>query len=391
MNLPVYSTDDINQNVISFKFGIKTQSKLLYAILLFAIIAGCASLPFIEVQISVNASGVFESQTETVQLSAPISGRVLHVNLRDNLFVHRGDTLLVLDASLSEKKTGIIKDRVQTIADQLHDAKKLLAQKQYIGVNPDLNTGQYRASLQQLQQELNNGKLAKDQAEKTFKRYDELYKNKVLSEAEYEKYSTEYQQATYSYNLILSRYRSQWELDIKGFQKDLNDLNGQQAELNDEDKRYILRAPINGSIQNLSGIQKGAFVSASEKIGNISPTSGLFAFCYIKPEDIGLIHKGQRVNFQIDAFNYNQWGLLAGQVTDISDDILLPSVNNQPVFKLKCVIDKDYLSLKNGYKGYIKKGMSFTARLNVAKRSLYQLLYDKIDDWVNPNMKNKGS
>lgn len=33
--------------------------------------------------------------------------------------------------------------------------------------------------------------------------------------------------------------------------------------------------------------------------------------------------------------------------------------------------------------------MTFTARFTVAERSLYQLLYDKVDDWVNPNVTGK--
>ncbi|MNY20331.1 hypothetical protein D3C86_1538050 [compost metagenome] len=73
---------------------------------------------------------------------------------------------------------------------------------------------------------------------------------------------------------------------------------------------------------------------------------------------------------------------------DISDDIIIIS-NSQPVFKVRCELKKNHLVLKNGYKGYLKKGMSFTARFTVTERSLYQLLYDKVDDWVNPNLATK--
>lgn len=248
MNLPVYSADNITQNIITFKFGVKTKSKLIYAIILFVLIAGFASLPFIEVQISVNANGLFESPIENVQLSAPLNGRVLQVNLADNQQVHQGDTLMVFDASLSQKKNSILKDRTLALKDQLHDARILLAQTNYSGINLHMNTGQYTAALQQIQQELETSKLVKDQAEKTFKRYDELYKSRVLSVAEYEKYSTEYKQAIFAYNLISSRYRSQWELDAKAFQKELNELNSEQAALKDEDQRYVLLSFINRSM-----------------------------------------------------------------------------------------------------------------------------------------------
>jgi len=29
--------------------------------------------------------------------------------------------------------------------------------------------------------------------------------------------------------------------------------------------------------------------------------------------------------------------------------------------------------------------MNFTAHFKITERSLFQLLYDKVDDWVNPN------
>jgi HlyD family secretion protein len=55
------------------------------------------------------------------------------------------------------------------------------------------------------------------------------------------------------------------------------------------------------------------------------------------------------------------------------------------VFKVRCVLDSNQLHLKIGFTGNIKKGMTVQARFVVTRRSLWQLLFDKIDDWVNPN------
>ena len=35
---------------------------------------------------------------------------------------------------------------------------------------------------------------------------------------------------------------------------------------------------------------------------------------------------------------------------------------------------------------HIKKGMTLQARFYVTRRTLFQLLYDKADDWLNPNV-----
>ena len=91
------------------------------------------------------------------------------------------------------------------------------------------------------------------------------------------------------------------------------------------------------------------------------------------------------VNFQIDAFNYNEWGLVAGKIIDIANDFVL--INEQPVFKIKCELKQQTVALPTGYTANLKKGMTLRGRFVVAKRSLYQLLYDKVDDWVNPKVK----
>ena len=111
------------------------------------------------------------------------------------------------------------------------------------------------------------------------------------------------------------------------------------------------------------------------------------AECMVSPKDIGFIKKNQKVKFQIDAYNYNQWGLLEGKVVDIDQNITVNQQTGEAYFKVRCVMDKNYLQLKNGYKGQIGKGMTLTARFYLLDRTLWQLLFDRVDDWFNPNLK----
>ena len=84
----------------------------------------------------------------------------------------------------------------------------------------------------------------------------------------------------------------------------------------------------------------------------------------------------------MSAKNYNQWGAVAGTISDISNDVIL--VEGEPVFKVTSTLDQDFLVLQNGYKGRLKKGMTLNARFVLTERSLWQLLYDKVDNWLNP-------
>ena len=123
-------------------------------------------------------------------------------------------------------------------------------------------------------------------------------------------------------------------------------------------------------------------VQAGQQIAELSPKGKLVVECYIAPSDIGYLQHKTPVKFSVDAFNYNQWGVANGSVINITDDIEL--MDGKPVFKLRCSINTHALKLKNGVEGRLKKGMTLTAQFVLTQRSLFDLLYDKVDDWLNP-------
>ncbi|MDR6784694.1 multidrug resistance efflux pump [Pedobacter africanus] len=391
MPLSTYSAETISSTALVYRSQISKSTRVIYLITVFAILITFALLPIIKIAISVKSGGILQSSVEKTELIVPVNGRLVTLKLKDNKKVKQGETLLVIDAALAKQQGSIVQNRQGQIGQFLQDIRMLLLYMNRNGYSyPSLQTGQYTASWQQFAQELENARIVKNQAENTFNRYNKLFQNKAITESEYERYKFELNQAESAYRMVLTKYKSQWQTEANTLRNELQQLSGEQVELNEQKKQYTLKAPIDGSIQNLTGIQEGAYLFANQKIGEISPDADMTAFCYVKPADIGLIKKGQEVRLQVDAYNYNQWGLAQGKVLDISDDIVIIN-NNQPVFKVRCSLDQNYLVLKNGYKGYLKKGMSFTARFTVTERSLYQLLYDKVDDWVNPNVANKRS
>lgn len=384
MIMPFIADADFEDNAIVFLHQTKTRTQVIYSATILFIIAAFAVLPFIYTTVSVRGSGSLQSNIERTELLAPVAGKITLINLTDNKKIKKGQLLLNIDPTIPQTQGVMVDNRSGELRDLLNDALLLLKQADLSNAGqPALQTGLYAASWQQYAEQIQNTINAREQAYKIYKRYEVLFAKKVVTEAEYEQYKFNYDQALSDFKMVAKKYKTQWQTEANQYRKELRDLGSQKIQLNEQEKLYHLTARISGTVQNLSGMQLGSFISANQKIGEISPDSALLAICYVKPSDIGLIKTGQSVKFQVDAFNYNQWGLLAGKVTDISDDIVL--LNQNPYFKVKCKLDKDYLELKNGYKGEVKKGMTFNAHFSIAKRNLYQLLYDKVDDWLNPN------
>ena len=155
-----------------------------------------------------------------------------------------------------------------------------------------------------------------------------------------------------------------------------------KQEVKDQDM-YIVRSPVDGTLDQFSGIYRGSSIQAGQSLAVISPDSTLCLEVYVTPRNIGFMSIGMPVNVQVESFNYNEWGTLPGKVKEISSDFLTDNQGNS-FYKVKCEMEQDYLTLKNGQIGKLKKGMTASAHFMVTRRSLFDLLYQKIDDWANP-------
>ncbi len=128
------------------------------------------------------------------------------------------------------------------------------------------------------------------------------------------------QQALQSF---VSQQKSTWENQKRDLEERVKNIDGSISKIKVEENNYVVLAPISGTIESFSGLQVGSFLNASQPIATISAVDQLIVESMVSPNDIGLIYKNQKVKFQIDAFNYNQWGLLEGKVIDIDRNITI--------------------------------------------------------------------
>ena len=147
---------------------------------------------------------------------------------------------------------------------------------------------------------------------------------------------------------------------------------------------YVVRSPINGTLEQFSGIYPGSNLQVGATIAVVSPDTSLYIEAYVAPRDIAFIRENMRVKVQIESFNYNEWGTLEGYVQHISSDYIRNN-NGESYYKVKCKLTRNYLELRNSKrKGYVKKGMAGIVHFVVTRRSLFNLLYKNIDEWANP-------
>ena len=357
--------------------------RLIYtSIIVFFLISIC-TLPIISLPISTSSRGVIRSQTENTKIVSVVGGRVITNNLENNnQQIKQGDTLLVVTSEQLDTQKSLQSNQSSDYSAQLQDLNKL-TRGQYGG----LQTGQYQRELSAMQEKIAQVQTQLSLAKKDYDRASLLYNQGVIPKSEYDKFYYDYQGLQNQVSSIREQQLAQWQAQKRDTERQLRSLGSEITRINQEQKNYVITAPISGRLVNYSGVQKGNFIVQGQSIGEISPEENMVAECMVSPKDIGFIKKNQKVKFQIDAYNYNQWGLLEGKVMDIDQNITVNQQTGEAYFKVRCVMDKNYLQLKNGYKGQIGKGMTLTARFYLLDRTLWQLLFDRVDDWFNPNLK----
>jgi HlyD family secretion protein len=369
----------------TYLVNVTTRSRIIYWIIIGMILVVIAILPIINVDVSVQARGYFQSDIEKQVVYTPIQGKIIYTSVHNGETIEKGDTLLVIDTETINARHASLVQRIAENDSSIMDLEKLtsIISSDNKAFNKALITQRYKAEYANLrnQQSIQFQRYQKKKTE--HERNELLYHQQIIPKSEYENSLFLLNSEKENLNQVVLSQRSLWQNDLTLRRNESVILQADLKQCSEELANRIVLAPTGGEIIQSSDIQSGSIVSAGQKIAEISPAGELVATCFVKPSDIGLIHEKQKVKIQVDAFNFNEWGMLQGDIIDISDDMIIDN-GSEAYFRVRCKPEKTFLSLKNGYKADIRKGMSLSTRIVVIRRSLFHLLFDKADKWFNP-------
>ena len=357
-----------------------TCSQKIYWVILLMVTAILVSLPFIKVDISIQEQGIIRPLIEKTEIKASITEFVDSVYVKEGQAINQGDTILTFRCSMPEYKIQYQQKRVNDFQEHLNDLRFLVKGEKPDSFWSDMRRQEYMLYIQR-KRECENNIL---KATKDLNRSKILFDKHIIPEEEYEKYQYEYVQAGDEKKSLIDNQISHWQQDLNSYSNLYEEM---LASLNQEIKNmdlYVITSPVTGTLDQFNGIYAGSNIQAGTALAVISPDSTLFAETYVSPHNIGYIYTGMPVKIQITSFNYSEWGTVSGEVAEISSDFLTDSTGKNAFFKVKCRLEKNYLTRKNGAKGRLKKGMEVLSHFIITERSLFDLLHQKLDDWANP-------
>jgi HlyD family secretion protein len=379
----IFPEEILNNTVESHIIKHNKKTSRLFVITFLALLIAFVSLPFIYIDIYTTSRGTIIPQEKKLTLYSPISGKISFFNVEENQKIKKGDTLLIIDHNILKERENLNTIQSSENSVYLNDLSNLI-HKNYNQIQSD----QYKRELLKHQQELYNLDIVIKNTQTDFNRREHLYKKEVISKSEFEKAELELDRLKNDRINLIKQTELSWQKEYTQLSQSNKSIHSNQKQLKEEENNYIIIAPIDGELINMQGFHKGSGIAAGNPIVEISPDKDIIVETYVNPSEIGYLKEGGDAIYQIDAFNSNQWGFARGRIFEISKDVLI--VNNAPYYKIKSNLHTDSLTLKNGAKGNLKKGMSLTSRFFLTKRTAFQLLFDKVEDWFNPyNSKNE--
>lgn len=354
---------------------------ILYLTVLVTVLGAIAAMNYIRVDVSVHASGVIKPREDHSVITATTNGYVKIHNLSPNAYVRKGDTLLFIRSEMLTVKLPALEKRRQELSDIIEDLKAITTRSPY---NVKLRSPLYRQDVLYYIAQWNEADARRKQAEQEYERSRRLYEAKAISLSEFETDEWTFKQAENAIRTLTGHQKRQWQSDLIGYESELRDIETQISQIDIQRSETVLCAPTSGTIQQMQTLFDGSYVAAGQQIVEISPDRDLVAECYISPEDIAYVRPGLVGKMQVSAFNYTEWGMLQATVDEVFEDVSVSQDGTRSFYKVYCTLDSDHLTLKNGYRGFIKKGMTVHANFTVTRRTVFQLLYDKINDWLNP-------
>ena len=304
----------------------------------------------------------------------------MRAGLENNKSVLAGDTLLVIETFSINNQIQAQETLRRELKDKISDLSILTNRGK-----GDLKTSLYKEEFAEYIAHQRDLQIKLDQSLREFKRSKEGYRLGVVSEYDYNQMKDEWQLNKQNVTTARVQRLSSWQNTKQQLEEQLINVEGDIKRMHSELANYVVTSPISGTMVVNTQIQKGVYVVAGSQIATITPEDQLIVECYVEPADIGFIEVGQEVALQYDAFDYNQWGLGKAKVVDIDKNVLIQK--DKTFFAVRCAMLNSTLTLKNGYTVNIKKGMTLSGRFFIVRRTLWQLLFDKIDDWFNPKIK----
>ncbi|NEQ24882.1 MAG: HlyD family efflux transporter periplasmic adaptor subunit [Microcoleus sp. SIO2G3] len=147
-------------------------------------------------------------------------------------------------------------------------------------------------------------------------------------------------------------------------------------------KQRFLYAPVAGTISSLNIPNIGEVIQPGQTLAEIAPQDvPLVLSASLPNQEAGFVKTGMPVQVKLDAYPYQDYGIVSGKVTSISPDTK-PDERLGAVYRVEVSLAQSYLTA-NHQNIKLKAGETATAEIIIRRRRIADLLLDPIRQLQN--------
>jgi membrane fusion protein (multidrug efflux system) len=276
-----------------------------------------------------------EVDREKHPVDAPVGGRVVTVRFAVGQTVKAGDVLVELDAMAERLARNEKEARLRPAASQLEALKEELAAQER-ALEEDRRSG--LAAVAESEAKIHQMTTAAGFAAEEAKRLSRLERGGLVSEMDGLRVRhrfAERESEAQSAELAAQRLRRELETrqhdrvaSIARLKREVADLEGTRTEaraaaatLEYSIDQHIVRAPISGTVAEITPLKIGRMVGSGDRIATIVPDGDLKIVAFFRPSTaLGRIREGQIARVRLDAFPWTQYGSAYARVSSVAGE-----------------------------------------------------------------------
>jgi hemolysin D len=174
-------------------------------------------------------------------------------------------------------------------------------------------------------------------------------------------------------------------------------------------KLQLLTAPADGVVQQLSVHTVGGVVTPAQQLAVVVPSDAkLEVEAMIPNRDIGFVQIGQEAQIKVDTFNFTRYGLLHGQVLELSPDAIVrevptdrgkervegaESTSSEPKgqelsYAARLSLDRTQIQV-DGVSAHVLPGMAVTVEIKTGSRSILSYLLSPVMKYKHDSLRER--
>jgi hemolysin D len=138
-----------------------------------------------------------------------------------------------------------------------------------------------------------------------------------------------------------------------------------------------LRAPVNGTVQQMTVHTIGGVAQAAQPIMSVVPTEKRVEIeAFLENKEIGFIEVGQSAQVKVAAFDYTRYGTLAGKVASVSHDAIEDKERGL-LYSVKVLLDQPTLEVQ-GRVVTLMPGMAVSVEIKTGSRRIIEYILSPV-------------